>query len=122
MCYVGAGLCALLGFLNLVLARRTPAEALVTTIPDRAPVPAQLRYYRRMLWLSLVAFPVMSALVAYELHELESGAADSVRLWAPLGALYERFGYWPAVLAPIFLGIACAALFVFKLRRVASDD
>jgi len=110
LCYAGAGLCALLGFLNLWWARRTPAEAMVTVIPDRAPVSEQVRYYRRMLWLSLIAFPALSALSAYELHELESGAADSVRLWAPLAFLYERLGYWPTVLAPMALGLACAAL------------
>jgi hypothetical protein len=57
-CYAGAGLCALMGLFNLWRARRSDPDATVTSIPDRAPIPAQISYFRRMLLLSAIAFPI----------------------------------------------------------------
>lgn len=121
-CYVGAGICALMALFNFWRARRTPAEAIVTTNPDLAPVPEQIHYYRRMLWVSLIAFPGLAAFVASDLQQLESGAAERVRIWAPLVPIYERFGFWPTVLAPILLGLVCCGAFVFKLRKLQATE
>src|SRR5437867_11135288 len=83
-CYAGAGICMLLAILNFYLARRTSPDATVTENPERAPVLAQIRYYRRALWLSVIAFPMVAIWVAYDLHQLESGAAETVQIWVPL--------------------------------------
>ncbi len=124
-CYVGAGVCALVSLFNLWKARRTPAEATVTTIPDLAPVPTQIHFYRRMLWSSAIAFPALTAWVAYDLHQLESGAEKEASIWAPLVPIYEHFGYWPTVISLPILGIVCCAVFIHKLhklRKLATDD
>jgi hypothetical protein len=116
-CYAVAGLCVLMGLFNLRQARQSPPDATITTIPDRAPIPTQIHYFRRMLWLSAIAFPALTAWVAYDLQQLESGATVHARIWAPLAPIYEHFGYWPTVIALPLLGIVCCTVFTFKLRK-----
>src|SRR5690349_6901552 len=53
-----AGCCALVAFVCLRSALRTPASATVTSVLARVPRAQQASHYRRVLWLSLVAFPV----------------------------------------------------------------
>lgn len=119
-CYAGGGFCMLLGMLNLWLARRASPDETVTEIPERAPVPAQIRYYRRAFWLSAITFPVMTIWVAYDLHQLESGAAKNVRIWAPLVPIYEHLGYWPTVLSLLLFGVGCCVILAFKIRRLTA--
>jgi hypothetical protein len=121
-CYAGAGVCVLVTLFNLWKARRTPAEATITTVPDLAPVPEQIQFFRRMLWSSAIAFPVLTVWVAYELHQLESGAEKEVTIFAPLVPVYEHFGYWPAVILSPILGAVCCAVFIHKLRQLANRD
>ncbi|MCK6461549.1 MAG: hypothetical protein L6Q95_16835 [Planctomycetes bacterium] len=116
--YAAAGGCLLAALFNVWLARRTPEGKLVHATPDHAPPAEQLRLYRRMILCSVVAFPVLAAAVAYELHQLESGAKDRVRIWAPLVPVYERLGFWPTVIAPLLLGTVCCAVFVSKTRKL----
>lgn len=118
--YAAAGGCLLAAILNVWWSRRTPDDRVVYAVPGRAPPAVQIRFYRQMLWTSVVAFPLLTAAMAYELHRLESGAEDRVRVWAPLVPVYERLGFWPAVVAPLLLGAACCAVFAGKLRKLAS--
>jgi hypothetical protein len=118
--YVGGGFCMLLGLLNLWLARRTGSDDIVTEIPERAPVPAQIRYFRQGFWLSAISFPVMTIWVAYDLHQLESGAVKDVRIWAPLVPIYEHLGYWPTVLSLLSLGLVCCVFLAFKIRKLTA--
>jgi hypothetical protein len=121
-CFAGAGFCLLLGALNVWWARRTPPDETVTAIVDRAPVPAQIRYYRRVLWLSAITFPLMTVWVAYDLSELESGRADDVTIWAPLVPIYANFGYWPTVLSLFLTGVCCCVLFSVKIRKLRAHE
>src|ERR1035437_9504333 len=36
--------------------RRASPQAVVTMMPDRAPVPVQFRYYRGVMWVGIIAF------------------------------------------------------------------
>jgi hypothetical protein len=121
-CYALSGLCGLMGLFSLWRARRSSPKATVTLIPERAPIRDQVRQVRRMLWLSVVAFPVMTAWIAYDLHRLESGTVRSVSIWAPLIPVYEHLGYWPTVLSLPVLGTICCAVFIYKLRRITRHD
>jgi hypothetical protein len=121
-CYAGAGLCALIGLFNLWRARRSDPDAAVTPIPDRAPIPIQISYFRRMLLVSVIAFPILTVWVAYDLRQLETGAVERVTIWAPLVPIYEHFGYWPTVISLPVLGIVCCAVFIYKLRKLTSHD
>jgi hypothetical protein len=117
--YGAATACILAALVNVWWSRRTPPERVIFALPGSAPPSVQLRFYRQMVWVSVVAFPVLSAAVAYELHELQSGAKDRARLWAPLVPVYERLGFWPAVLAPLLLGALCCTVFLVKIRKLA---
>jgi len=117
-CYAGVAFCGLLGLLNLWWARRARPSATVTVISDRASTCAQIRLCQRMLWLSLIAFPVMAIWVVYDLHQLESGVVNSVQIWAPLVPIYTYLGYWPTVLTLPLLGIICCVIFAIKLRKL----
>ena len=117
-CYGLAGLCLLLGLFNLWRARRASPQATVTTIPDRASVSSQIRYYRRMWWVAFIGFPMLTASDAHDLNQLESGAVSNVRLMEPVTAIYENFGYWPAVLSVPIAGLICCAVFTYKISRL----
>jgi hypothetical protein len=117
-CLSLAAFCALMVALNLWRARRAPSLATVTPIPDRAPILAQVRLFRQMLWISIIAFPVMTAWVAYDLKQLEVGNAKHAEIWAPLVPIYHYLGYWPTVGSLAGLGVACCAVFVYKIRKL----
>lgn len=116
--YALSGACLLAAALYVLWSRRTPPERTVVAFPEHAPLSERPRLYRRMLWVSAVAFPLVAASVAYELHQLETGA-ENVRIWAPLVPAYEHLGYWPTVLAPLVLGAVCCAVFLVKLRKLS---
>jgi hypothetical protein len=118
--YAAAGGCFLAALFCVWWSRRTPDDSVVYAVPGRAPPAVQIRFYRQMLWTSVAAFPLLAAIVACELHDLESGAKDRARIWEPLVPIYERLGFWPAVLAPVLLGAACCAVFAVKLRKLTS--
>jgi hypothetical protein len=111
-----------MGIFNLWQARRVSPLDTVTRIPDLAPVSEQARYYRRMLWLTAVAFPPMTVWMAYDLRRLESGAAEHLSISAPIAVVYEHFGFWPAVLVLPGLGILCFLVCVRKLRKLRSRE
>ncbi len=119
-CYASTGVCLFLSLFNFWKARRTPADSVVTTIPDRAPVPVQILFFRRMLWFSAIAFPALTVWAGYDLHQLEIGAEKEVGIWGPLVPIYEHFGYWPAVALCPILGIVCCAVFIQRLRKLTA--
>jgi hypothetical protein len=120
ICLALAGLCVLMTFFNLWRARRTPSSATVTRIPALAPISVQAQLYRRLFWLSVIAFPIMTAGVAYDLYQIENGHAERAEIWAPLVPIYEHLGYWPTVASLIGLGIACCTVFIVKSRNLTA--
>jgi hypothetical protein len=86
-----------------------------------APANLQVKYIRKITILSYFAFPAMSAFTAWELKNLESGNAETVQLWFPLGLIYEHMGYWPTVLTPICFGIICVVIFRWKMTKISQE-
>jgi hypothetical protein len=121
-CFAVVTIFTLIGAVNLRLSQRTASDATVTLIPDRAPILEQVRYFRRYLWLSALSFPLMTIWIAHDLHQLEIGAMKEVRIMAPVGFLYEHFGYWTAVLYVPVLGLLCCAFFMLRLRKLSRQD
>ena len=119
---------AMFGVLQVWLARRTnPSD--VARVPeyldpnrlDRLPPGDRARVLRRYLLLAPVAFPLTSAMTAWEIARLESGAAERVTLWAPLAFLYDQFGYWPAVLAPLVGGAIVSGMLAVRLQHALRE-
>ena len=77
-----AGLCVIGGVLNLWRAHRTRPKATVTIIPQFAPVREQIRHYRRVFWLSLIALPAATAWVAQDLQIRKP--VNNVSVFAPI--------------------------------------
>jgi hypothetical protein len=118
---VFVGLCLLFGLLNIFWGLRTsPAE--IRPPIHKAPVSVQAQYYRRMFRLSALVFPIMTCWLAYDLHSLELGSAKSVRIWEPFALIYRNFGYWPAVLSSLLLGVICCLFFLSKMKKLSSEE
>jgi hypothetical protein len=118
--YAMAAMCLTGALISGWRARQAPPGALAV-LPEHAPPPQRLQYYRRMLWLSALAFPAATAVVAYELYHLESGTVASVTIWEPFATVYRHFGFWPAVLSVPLLGLLCAMVLLDRLRRLESS-
>ena len=118
---VVVGLILLFGGVQLWLARKTPMAVRAPSRfidPNKLPVSQRVRYFRRQLLLCSIIFPVVSALVAYELNRLETGVVSKARLWFPVSFMYERFGYWPAVLVMPTIGALLYWGLAFKLKQL----
>jgi hypothetical protein len=76
--------------------------------------------------IGIVTFPILTALfgglMAYQLMQVESGAAQSVRVWRPVALLYESFGFWPAVLCVPVMGLLLLLAFVWKLWSIRQSS
>jgi hypothetical protein len=115
-----AGLCVLGGVLNIWWGRRTSPTEIRPPI-NKAPVSIQMQYYRRMLWFFAVTFPIMTAWIAYDLQALQSGIVESVSVWEPFATIYRHFGYWPAVVSSLLLGVVCCLVCLSKLRNLSTS-
>ena len=117
-----AGFCLILGVLNLRQAQRTSPLDIFTVIPDHAPKSEQVRHFRRVLWLSIVAYPILTMWTVHDLNRLESGPAENVWILGPIAAVYEWFGYWPAVMAVPALGLFCICVMIHRLRALRHNE
>ncbi|MHB1157597.1 MAG: hypothetical protein ACYC26_12275 [Phycisphaerales bacterium] len=107
----------LMGLFLVWLARRTPADVVVTSNPERLPLPERIAYYKKILWSGTIGFLALTAFVVNDLNQLESGAVKEVRIWEPLALLYEHCGYWPTVLFLPTVCLICTVVIWRKLRR-----
>lgn len=87
---------------------------------SKLPPAEQLRQYKILEKLSIVAFPILSAFVIWDLQKLESG--HSALIWAPVALLYEYLGYWPAVLFCPILGIICLLVFRKRIKNLETTS
>ncbi|HEY0030988.1 MAG TPA: hypothetical protein VGC65_09540 [Bacteroidia bacterium] len=83
-----------------------------------ATIEEQVKFYKRYIHLSLLAFPLLTLITIFDLNELESGSKQRISLWAPISFLYEQFGYWAAILSIPVLGLIVVLLFIRKIRTV----
>ena len=118
--WFAGGLATLFGVLGLLALRRARAASPVRPAfpdPSRLPAPAASAILRRNLLLLSVALPLLSAMSAWELNGLAHGASDAM-LWAPVGLVYDHFGYWPAVLFPLTLWLVAAVILGWKIVKL----
>lgn len=117
-----AGLIALVaGFLayrSIRQLKATDETERVYAPPADATPTEQAAYYRRFMYIGLAAFPLLTLITVWDLNGLESGAVESVSVWAPIGFLYEQFGYWAAVGSIPLLGLVVVYGLYRKSRSV----
>jgi hypothetical protein len=113
------------GAFQLWLAVHTPDTAVVQSSyvdPNTLPMDIRLRYFKRQLLLSFMAFSALSWWSAHQLNQLESGAAETVQLWAPVAFIYEHLGYTAALLATPLVGIIFCAVWINRMNYPGSDQ
>lgn len=91
--------------------KNTREEERVYQPPTDATKSEIISYYKRLFYISIPAFIILSVWIYYDLTELESGNEDSVTIWAPIAFLYEKGGYWLAILTTPIIGIICCFAF-----------
>ncbi|MCC6459841.1 MAG: hypothetical protein IT260_05205 [Saprospiraceae bacterium] len=77
----------------------------------------QITYFKRLLLLAVPAFPILALWIYSDLKQLESGAAESVRIWGPVAFLYEQGGFWVAILAVPLLGVFVLGALLKKMNN-----
>lgn len=102
---------------NFHRARRAKPESVVYLHPEAAPPNLRVKMYRKMIWATAIAFPILTAISAWDLRQLETGENPHARVWAPLALIYERFGYWPTVALLPILGVVCIGVFIYSIRK-----
>jgi hypothetical protein len=120
-CYAMAGGCVLYALLFLHLARRTPRDRTIGKDPRTLPLADRIRSHRKAKFVSLVAFPALSALTAWQLYGVEFAGEPETRIWAPLALIYNHLGYWPAVLAPLIVGVVAHETAAYQLRAAMRE-
>jgi hypothetical protein len=86
-------------------------------LEDYAPE-EQARQTRNFMWIIGVATVLLGGFMAYQMMQVESGAAQSVRVWWPVALLYDSFGFWPAILCVPILGLLILLGLAWKLRSI----
>lgn len=85
---------------------------------DDASEVDKIAFYKRMLYLSLLAFPALTYLVVDDINSFESHTQDYLSLWWPVAFAYKQFGYWAGVLFAPVLGLICIVGFFIKIRKI----
>jgi len=101
-------------------SRKDPATPIL--IVDDLPPAEGARQTRRAMWILGIILTFGSALMAYQLMQLEFGSAQSVTVWGPVAHMYQAFGFWPAVLFVPALGVLIFFSLARKLRSIKESQ
>ena len=91
--------------------------------PDHSKLPLDERaaMVKRAALVGTPAVALLSAWAAWDLRQLESGAVESISLWAPITLAYDFGGFWTAVLGLPALWVAFMLYGFWKLKRDAAN-
>lgn len=81
----------------------------------------KIRFYKRMIFVSLLAFPVLTFLVIDDIHGFQYHKADFPDLWWPIAYAYKHYGYWGGVLFSPVLGIVVITIFLIIIRKIKRE-
>jgi membrane protein implicated in regulation of membrane protease activity len=119
-----AALVGVLAWRRFRHVRTAPPEARAFFDPNTLAPRDRIAHMRRSFLLLTAALGALTAMTVRDISTLESSASNRVSLWAPVGFMYDVFGYWPAVLfAPgLWVVVSCAfGRRWLKARRELSD-
>jgi hypothetical protein len=102
--------------------KNTRDEERAYSPPTDASKTEIISYYKRVFYISIPAFIILSIWIYYDLNELETGNVETVRLWAPIAFLYENGGYWLAILTTPILGIICWFAFWKIIKKTSESE
>ena len=90
-------------------------EDMVYAPPSDPTLDEQISYFKRVLMISVIGFPLFSVWTCFDLNRVESGEVDSVTIWGPVAFLYDIGGYWVAVFAVPILGLFVIGTMIKKI-------
>jgi len=90
--------------------------------PVNSSTDEKIAYYKRILFIALPAFIVLSVWIFWQLNNLESGLVESISLWSPISLLFDWGGFWMAVLATPVLGFLLVIELFFKIKKLKNTD
>ncbi len=105
------------GAFSLWRHRQQDPTTPIQTVDDLPPAEGA-RQTRNAMWFVGVASILVTALMVYQLAQLEFGSAQSVTVRAPVAMMYDVFGFWPAVLLVPALGLLILFALARKLRAI----
>lgn len=108
------------GVLRVRAARRSHPKSLVYRDLNAAPPDLQVLWLRRMVPLGSLAFVVLSARTAYHLDRIENHQVESMRVYWPIGPIYEALGFWPAALVLPVLGVCTISALLVRWRKLTA--
>lgn len=118
--FLALGMASAFGFMayrNAQQMQNAGNEEMAYAPPKDASDTERTSFYKRYIYISLVAFPLLTLLTISDLNDLESGATESALVWGPIAFVYEQFGYWAAVLLIPLAGIAVISLLYRKMKE-----
>lgn len=107
---------AFLSYRHFNSIKDTRQEDIVYAPPTDASNDEKVKYYKRVLYIGVPAFIVVSLINLFNLNKLVSGEVDNIMIWAPVAFLYDKFGYFTAVLSVPLLGILVVILGIRKIK------
>ena len=102
--------------------KNTREEEMPFAPPTDASKSEIISYYKKIFYISIPAFVILSIWIYIDLRDLETGKEDYVRIWAPISFLYEIGGFRFAVLATPFLGILCWFAFWRIIKKTKESE
>lgn len=96
------------------LSKHDPKTTAYTV--DDLPIEQRAHALRRLLLLFAAAVLIGALFTAYELVQVEYAGARRATVWAPVAAVYNFVGFWPALLFIPALGFIGIAAMLRKLR------
>ena len=96
---------------------RQDPTAPIQTVDDLPPAEGA-RQTRNLMWIVGVVLTLGAAFMAYQLAQVEFGAARSATVWAPVALVYDLLGFWPAVLLLPALAVFIMLSLARKLRAI----
>jgi hypothetical protein len=118
---IGLGaLFALVAYGNFKAAFSARDEEQAFAPPLDATASEQVNFFKRLLWVTVLVFPVITVLNVQALNTLEKGERASI--WVPVAVLYDFGGYWPAILSVPVLGALCCTIFLWKIAKIKKGE
>jgi hypothetical protein len=115
-----SAICAFISYRHYRRAKLAREEDRAYAPASDAGISEQIKYYKRTLYIALIAFPVLTFIIIMQLNSLESGSVESLILIEPVAYLYTQFGYWTAIMAIPVSGCIVALLLFRKIRLIKS--
>ncbi len=97
--------------------KRTKKEDKIYSPPNNATNEEIKSFYKKIVYVSIPAFIVLSIWMYIDLKNIETGNVKSVMIPKPIEFIYKKGGYLLAVFATPFSGALCCFVLWLKIKK-----